>query len=143
MTIFFNCSKNEFDVNDFNDDSSITTLNGTWKVISFEDFKSNELEIKTSENSWDYDIIISFNDSINPHKIYGRITTNSVNGEFEYVGERKFLIDRMGTTFVGEPEWGEKFRNAISDGAFKINSERLRIYYNNKRKSVTLLKESF
>lgn len=137
------CSRDEFDINDFRDDTSIQTIRGTWKVISFEDFRSDKVEFKTEENSWGYDIIVTFDDSVSPHEVWGRNTTNSINGEFEHVGDRQFQILRLGTTFVNQPEWGDKFSAAITDEhvRFKINSEHLRIYYDNNKKSLTLTKE--
>jgi hypothetical protein len=137
------CSDNEFDVRDFFDDSSIITINGTWKVVSFENFNSDKVEFKTKENSWGYDINIAFKDTVSPHEFWGRNTTNSINGKFEYIGDRQFRILVLRTTFINEPEWGHKFSSAITDGivSFKINTEQLRIYYDNKRKSVTLTKE--
>jgi hypothetical protein len=137
------CSEDEFDVNDFRDDQSITTLNGTWKVISFEDFNSQKVEFKTQENSWGYDIIVTFNDTVDPNEFSGRNTTNSVFGEFDYIDRRQFKLRRLGTTFVGQPEWADDFGTAVLDGnvTYKINTGRLRIYYDNKQKSVTLVKK--
>lgn len=143
--IFFaqlRCSEDNFDIHSFRDDPSITTLNGTWKVISFEDFSSNKVEFKTQENSWGYDIIVAFNDTSDPKLFSGRVTTNTVEGEFEYVGPRQFKLNRYGTTFAGQPEWADEFGTAVLDEnvTFEINSDRLRIYYDNKSKSVTLAK---
>lgn len=137
------CSNDDIDISSFRDDSSITTLNGTWKVVSFEDFTANSVEYKTQENSWGKDIVVTFNDNLNPKLFSGTVTTNSVEGEFEYVGLRQFRLSRYGTTFVGQPIWADKFGTAMLDGdvPFKINTERLRIYYDNKTKSVTLTRE--
>ena len=137
------CSSDDVDIDSFKDDSSIMTLNGTWKVVSFEDFATNTTEFKTQENSWDKDIVVTFNDNLNPKLFSGKVTTNSVEGEFEYVGQRQFKLNRYGTTFVGQPVWADKFGTAVLDSnvTFKINSERLRFYYDNKTKSVTLTRE--
>ena len=136
------CSSDNIDINIFKDDSSLT-LDGTWKVLSFEDYSTNTTEFKTQENSWGLDIIVTFNDNLNPKLFSGKVTTNSVAGEFEYVGQRQFKLSRYGTTFVGQPIWADKFGTAVLDGdvSFKVNSEKLRIYYNNKTKSVTLTRE--
>jgi hypothetical protein len=138
-----NCSNEDVGINSFEDDSSITTLNGTWKVLSFEDISADAIEYKTQENSWDKDIVVTFNDNLNPKLVLGTVTTNSIEGEFEYIGPRQFRLSRYGTTFVGQPVWADKFGAAMVDGEipFKINQEKLRIYYDNKTKSVTLTKE--
>ncbi len=137
------CSEDDFDINSFRDDSSITTLNGTWKVLSFENFNDKKVEFKNQENSWGYDIIVTFDDTKNPNEFSGGNTTNSVFGEFDYVGSRQFKLHRLGTTYVGQPEWADKFSQAVLEGNvnFIINSARLRIYYDNRSKSVTLAKE--
>lgn len=53
------------------------------------------------------------------------------------------VVSDYGTTQVAQPAWADKFNQAIVDGEmdFKINSHRLRIYYGNKTKSVTLTKQ--
>jgi hypothetical protein len=137
------CSTEDLDIRTFNDDSSITTLNGTWKVVSFEDLTTNKTEFKTQDNSWGKDIIVTFNDNLNPKLFSGKVTTNSVEGEFDYVGTRQFKLSRYGSTFVGQPVWADKFGVAMTKGdvPFKINRDRLRIYYDNQTKSVTLTKD--
>jgi hypothetical protein len=137
------CSNEDFDINSFKDDPFITTLNGTWRVISFEDFSTNTVEYKTQENSWGKDIIVTFNDNLDPNLFSGKVTTNSVEGEFDYVGQRQFKLNRYGTTYAGQPEWADKFGIAVLDGnvTFIINRGGLRIYYDNKTKSVTLTKD--
>jgi|SRR5688572_6588834 len=137
------CSNDDFDIYSFKDDTSITTLNGTWKVSSFEDLSTGNVEHKTQENSWDMDIIVTFDDTKNPKEISGTNISNSIRGEFDYVGQRELRVDNLLTTFVGQPNWADKFTEAILDGdlTFKINRSELRFYYDNKTKSVTLIKE--
>lgn len=137
------CSNEDFDINSFNDDSSITTLNGTWKVLSFENYTNNSREFKNQENSRGLDIIINIDDTKNPNALSGTNTTNTVFGEFEYIGARKFKMTDYGTTEVAQPVWADKFNQAIVDGEvnFKINVMGLRIYYDNETKSVTLTRE--
>jgi len=136
------CSDDDFDSNNFRDDTSITTLNGKWKVVSFEDFTKKTTESKNQENSWGMDIIISFNDTVDPKLFSGRVTTNSVTGEFVYVDKRQFKLLSYASTLVGQPEWADKFGIAVrGDVTYEISDDRLRIYYDNKTKSVTLIKE--
>jgi hypothetical protein len=119
------------------------SLNGTWKVVSFENLSDETVEFKNRENSWNMDITVSFDDSKNPNQITGMVTTNSVFGEFDYVGARQFKVLKLASTFVGQPEWADKFSLAISDGdvSYIINETQLRIYYDNKTKSVTLARQ--
>ncbi len=137
------CSNDDFDINSFQDDPSITSLNGKWKVISFEDFVENKVEYKNQENSRGLGIIVTFDDTKNPNELSGTNTTNDVIGKFEYTGSRKFKVQNYSTTQVGQPAWADKFNQAILDGevSLRINATGLRIYYYNKTKSVTLKKE--
>ena len=133
----WSCSDDDFD------DASITTLNGTWKVASFEDATTGKVEHKTQENSWGYDIVVSFDDTTDPKIFSGTVTTNSVTGEFDYVGTRQFKLLRYGSTMIGQPAWADKFGSAVlgENVTFKINNKQLRIYYDNHTKSVTLVRE--
>jgi hypothetical protein len=136
------CHDESSDIHYFADDPSITTLNGTWKVISFEDFTTNTVEYQTEENSWNKDIIVTFNDALIPKQLSGEVTTNSVQGEFEYVGPRQFKLNKYQSTYVGQPVWADKFGTAVTGNVpFKINSNSLRIYCSANSKSVTLSKE--
>jgi len=134
------CLEDSFDVNGFRDDPSVASLNGKWKVISFEDYSKRTVEFKTQDNSWNGDICVTFDDTVDPKWFAGGIITNHVFGEFDYLGDRHFRLRRLGTTFVGEPAWGDKFRKAVCGERvkFKINAQRLRLYFDNNRQSVTL-----
>ena len=123
----------------------IQSLNGTWKVISFEDLSTQEILLQTQENSWGYDIVITFDDTKDPGKIFGKNTTNSVSGEFEYTSETTFKLNGLNSTKIGQPEWGNKFSAAIFNDNnavdFEIDNSKLKIYYKNKSNSVTLVKQ--
>ena len=98
---------------------------------------------RTQEDSRGLDIIIKFDDTKDPNELSGTNTTNTVFGEFEYFGTRKFKVNNYGTTEVAQPVWADKFNQAIIDGEvnFKINVTGLRIYYDNDAKSVTLTRD--
>jgi hypothetical protein len=138
------CSENELnDGNSFIDNKTIQTVNGTWKLISFEDLMTDKVEFKSETNSWGRDIIITFDDTINPHNVSGINTTNSIKGEFEYISYRHINVQNLYTTKVGQPDWGNKFVDAILSGNldFKISNDQLRVYYNNKMSSMTFDKQ--
>lgn len=130
----------------FDDDPSITTLNGVWKVYCFENLDSHAVEFKTHENSRGEDIIVEFDDTRVPYGFGGTNTTNSFNGTFAYVGSREFKLGGIITTLVGQPEWGDEFSRFMRYAQdrkvpFEISSDMLRIYYQYNRKTVTLVKE--
>jgi hypothetical protein len=137
------CSDDGLDPNDFVDDASIQTLNGTWKVESFEDYETGQVEYQTQANSSGYDIVITFDDTKDPKVFGGQVTTNGVAGEFEYIGERGLDVLSYASTFINQPEWGDKFGAAFGDDdiSFRINSQRLRILYDGRKKGVTLSKQ--
>ena len=135
------CSEEAF--MSFHEPSSITTLNGTWKVISFENYIDNSQEFKNQENSLGYDIIVKFDDTKNPNELSGTNTTNAFSGDFEYTGTGKMKFNYYLTTKVVQPAWADKFDQVIIGGevSFLIDATALRIYYDNKTKSVTLTRE--
>lgn len=137
------CSSDKLEINTFEDNATITTLNGTWKVLSFENYSSNTREFKTQENSRGYDIIIKFDDTKNPKELSGSNTTNTIFGKFDYSTTRKFKVTELGRTQVTQPRWADEFSKAILDNdiSFKINLSGLRVYYENKAKSVTFTRQ--
>ncbi len=143
LVVLLSCSDEQLDVNSFVDDQSITSLNGQWKVFSFEDYTNNKREFKTQANSRGLDIIVSFDESKSPNTVSGKNTTNTIEAEFEYKGARKIKISNYTSTLVAQPVWADQFNGAILDGevTYKINAANLRIYYSNHTKSVTLKRE--
>ena len=61
-------------------------------------------------------LIVTFDDTKDPNEFSGRNTTNSLFGEFDYVGSRQFKLYSLGTTNVGQPEWADKFSQAVLEG---------------------------
>ena len=137
------CSNNETDINSLKDGSSLTTLSGTWKVISFADYNLNSVEVKDQENSWGLDIIVTFDDSSSPDVLSGKNTTNTITGDFNYTGIRKFRVNQLSTTKVAQPIWANKFSQAIldTDINYFISDSELIIYYDNNTKSMTMKRE--
>lgn len=139
----FGCSKEDSFLTPVVDDPSIATANGTWKVISYEDHVAERTEIRTKENSWEKEILITFDDNVSPPSIIGVNTTNTFRGEFEYAGPRKFKIDKYVSTYVNEPKWGQMFTSAVVNGdfTFGVNAQKMRIYYAGGAKSITMEKQ--
>ena len=137
------CSYHDVSLTSFADGPSITSLNGTWKVVSFENYSNNSVEYKNQTNSWGYDIVVTFDDTKSPKQFSGKNITNDIFGEFEYVTRRQFKLLRLGTTEVGQPSWADNFSHAVSDNGnrFIINPTRLRVFFDNNSKSVSLEKQ--
>jgi hypothetical protein len=128
------CDKDRINEN-FQDDTSIQNINGTWKVVSYEDFEKASVTVKNDVDSWNgMDVILTFaNDSL-----YGQCTTNSISGNYTLAG-RYINIDSYGGTKIGQPVWGNMFTDIVYlIRSFEINEHQLRFYYDNSEKSVTL-----
>ena len=130
---FFSCTYDSFD----------NSLKGSWTVFSFEKLKTGTIEFKTQENSWDKDIKIKFDDTVNPKTISGTNITNQIFGEISLSGQNQFKVSNLGSTEVNQPRWADEFIVAILDQnlTFKITNDRLVIFYDNKAKSVTLKRD--
>lgn len=111
------------------DDMSVTSLNGTWRLVAYEDYRRGGIITQTEENSWGRDVAITFDDTTDPFSISGQNTTNSVFGSFSYTGRRSIKVPALGSTKVGQPEWGNLFNRLVRDDlTFRINSSYLKIY---------------
>lgn len=125
------------------DDTYNNSLNGSWKVFSFQNVTTGTIEFKTQENSWNKEIKVKFDDTVNPKTISGINITNQIFGEFSYVGQNQVKVSNLGSTEANQPRWADEFLVAMLDQnlTFKITHDRLVMYYNNKTKSVTLRRD--
>ena len=125
------------------DDPSISTINGTWRVIAYNEFDTKKVIEKDSTNSWGLDVIITFDDSGDPAKVSGSVTTNRVMGSFKYINDRSFKTNGLASTFVAQPEWADRFVDLFSESdlRFEVNQKRLRIFNDQKQLSALLEKE--
>jgi hypothetical protein len=116
------------------------SINGTWVVISFQNLITGVTEFKTQENSWNKDIIVTFDDSKTPKTISGTNISNEIFGEFIYINQDQFKVTKLGSTYVNQPRWADEFLKAIADQSltFKVVGDRLVINYDNASKNVTL-----
>ena len=111
------------------DDASVLSLNGTWRLVAYEDYRQNEIITKTEENSWGRDVVITFDDTTDPFGINGQNTTNSVFCSFDYTERRSIRVPALGSTYVNQPEWGNLFNRLMRDElTFQINTSYLKIY---------------
>jgi hypothetical protein len=122
-------------------------LNGNWKVISFDDNISMTRVFKTSENTWpEYnngENTICFNKTNQATgDISGKNVTNTFNGLYEISTENKITVKDVGWTKINEPEWGRLFHTISSAEEYEITGSILRIFYNQKKNSITFIKTS-
>ena len=126
----------------FIDDSTITNINGTWKVFSYEDYINDSVTLGSDVPHWlipcNQEVVITFlDDSISGHN-----TSNEVFGNY-VLQKRNIKVIGYGGTKVGQPIWGNMFEDVIYKiDSFAINNLKLRFYYNNSKNSLTLEKSN-
>jgi heat shock protein HslJ len=135
--VTLSCEKDRINEN-FRDDPSILTINGKWKVVSYEDFEKGSIIVKNDVDSWNgMDVILTFADST----FYGQNTTNIISGKYSLAG-RYIDIISYGSTKIAQPAWGNMFSDIVySVRSFEINEHQLRFFYNDSEKSVTLTRD--
>jgi len=132
-------------VNACDKDEDIITydLTGNWKVISFEDYESSTIITKTEDNTWTQfnngDITVSFDKTgLTSGIISGRNVTNSFSGDYTVDSKGAISINNVIWTEISEPEWGRLFHSIVNADTFEPRNGSLRIFYNNKKNSITL-----
>jgi hypothetical protein len=128
------------------DDKNITTIAGTWKVISYDDFTSNTQIKKDTNNTWtnfnNGDVIVTFTDTLPLGRIHGRTVTNEVFGNYTLLGPRTINVENFGGTLINQPDWADFFwENIKKSEEYSVNNTHLRIFYNSKKNSITFEKE--
>ena len=143
ITFLVSCKEDDLVDLKIQDDLSISIINGTWRVTAYNELDTKKIITKDSSNSWGFDVIVTFDDSVDPAEITGRNTTNSITGKFAYTGNRSFRIPGLVSTRVGQPEWGNKFIELVSgsDLEFEVNESQLRIFNEQKQLSALFEKE--
>jgi hypothetical protein len=128
------CDKDRIE-EDFQDNTAIQNIDGRWKVVSYEDYKTSSITVKTDVDSWNgMDVILTFSRD----SLWGYCTSNSMSGKYSITGRNIHIISYYGTK-VGQPEWGNMFSRVIYDiESFEINEHKLRFFYDDSEKSVTL-----
>lgn len=124
---------------------SAASLNGNWKVISYNNHISNSTITKNSTNTWnDFnngDITINFNSSRSDEGSFsGTNVTNKFSGKFSLNSSNKISIKDFISTEMNEPEWATLFHQVYTAESFFINDNTLTIYYNQNNNSVSLEK---
>lgn len=127
---------------DFQDDPSITSIEGNWKLIQIFD-ADGEIITKTEDNSWGYDVAFTIDDNGDPFEIYGKNTTNQIFGGFDYLEGRAVQVYAIGTTYVNQPEWGNKFSKVFYSAklTYSVNSDWLRL--RNEEEGMEILLERY
>ena len=128
-----------------NEDSGTAEIEGTWKVISFEDYANDSVIYKTNDNTWTQynqgDNTISFvlNASTNGG-LSGVNVTNTFSGDFLIDEAGHIYITNVEWTKINEPYWAALMRNIEDAESFEIEDGILIIFYNAGQNSITLEK---
>lgn len=123
--------------------SGLVNLEGTWKAVSFEDYEANTVTYPNTENSFDLDIVITFDADARPHNLSGRNTTNDFYGNFEYLSGNQVKVSYFSTSKVGQPALANEFYRAMLGEILTVSIEdlRLKLFYEDGRRSVTLIRQ--
>ena len=145
LTVIWSCGKDDL-IQSIFDDESISTVGGTWKVISYDDFTNGIQIFKDSTNTWDHfnngDVTVTFEDIIPTGHLNGVNVTNHVSGAYFLSHPRKITIELHITTFAAQPEWANLFSENITKAEmYSVNQTQLRIFYNDEKNSITFEKE--
>ncbi|HNL82237.1 MAG TPA: hypothetical protein PKG56_02495 [Chitinophagaceae bacterium] len=115
-----------------NKDNTTTTsdsLNGKWKLVKYYNLTTGTIESEPSNIS--RSIILELSDNRIQGNISGHTVTNSVSGEYELLKDNKKKTLSFGGTKIGEPNWGDKFWDAIhATSSYERQSDKLYIYFN-------------
>ena len=138
------CERENF-IPTIKDDKEITTIAGTWKVVSYDDFAHNTQITKDADNTWlqinNGDVIMTFMDTLGTKEIEGVTVTNYVSGSYTITAPRKIKVLNFNGTYIDQPEWADLFWEKIEESdEFSVSNTHLRIFYNAKRNSITFEK---
>ena len=84
--------------------SDTPTLTGTWKLEAY--LTSGILESKPA--NVDKDVIFTLKDDEKTGTIAGNTFVNTVEGNYDLLGDCRIRVKSFGGTKVGEPAWSEK-----------------------------------
>ncbi len=145
LTVICGCAK-EKSIQTINDDKNITTIAGTWKVVSYDDLTNNTQITKDTSNTWtnfnNGDVTITFQDTLATGLIHGQTVTNGVSGNYILSNPRKIMIENFMGTEINQPVWANLFsENFPKSEEYSVNNTQLRIFYNSNMNSITFEKK--
>ena len=132
------------------DNLAIQTVYGTWKLISREDYRTNQAFYKDFSDAQGYcnglrscDILLMFYKIDATDSITGHTINIEVFGSFSFDQQtRTFHTLEFGGTKMGEPHWADNVWNYIYlIESYAVNEHYLRLYFNNKHQSLTFRKQ--
>lgn len=105
------------------------SLIGKWKLVKYHHLANGTNESEPSNIS--RSIVMEFIDNGVNGTMNGVTVINSVQGEYEILEAGKMRTVSFGGSKIGEPDWGNKFWDAIhAASSFKRQENRLFIYFN-------------
>jgi hypothetical protein len=122
------------------DNTTTDTLNGKWKLVKYHNLTTGTSESEPSSIS--RSIIIEFSDNRIKGNMNGHTVTNTVGGEYELLQDNKMKTLSFGGTKVGEPNWGDKFWDAIhAASSYRRQSDKLFIHFNAETEKMEFKKQ--
>jgi len=145
LTVICGCEK-EKSIKAIADDKNITTIAGTWKVVSYDDLVNNTQITKDTNNTWprfhNGDVIVTFQDTLDTGLIDGITVVNEVSGNYILSNPRKISVVNFMGTLINQPDWADLFwENLPKSEEYSVNKTQLRIFYNSNKNSITFEKK--
>lgn len=123
-----------------NSPSTTGTLSGKWKLVKYHNLMTGTHEAEPS-NIY-RSIIIEFFDNTIRGNMNGHTVTNTVGGEYELLQDNKMKTLSFGGTKMGEPNWGNKFWDAMhAASSYKRQNDRLYIHFNADTEKMEFMQE--
>ena len=115
-----------------------TSLNGIWKLMSYEDFASGKIETEAADVK--RSVVITFQDDGKDGTMKGHTVSNRVTGDYRIPEPGKLDVLSFGGTKVGERGLGKRFWKAISAASsFAFEGGDLVIYFNDDTEKMTFV----
>jgi hypothetical protein len=145
------CTKNTSKgIQPVEDDLSLKTPFGTWRLVSREEFSTGNVFYKEPSDVNRYcqgsrrcDIILTFSGVDSTGAIVGHTITNEMSGAFSFnATSRRFTTLGFGGTKLGEPRWSHAvWDNMYKIESFSVNKQYLRLYFDSKKQSLTFARD--
>jgi hypothetical protein len=138
LVVILSCNKDS--IPDFNDDPAVENVYGTWRLVSRENYTTNQVFYKPSSvqsyctTTRPCDVIFTLSKGTSKDILDGHTIVNSVSGAFTFDPvTKKFNVSSFGGTKIGEPDWSDNvWDNMYSIETYKVNSTQLRLYFGNE-----------
>lgn len=144
MALLGGCAKES--IREIGNDNSLRGPYGTWKLVSRENYATNQVFFPEPADINFYcskpsgcDVVLTLSPGSPSGVISGHTITNEISGSFTAdPALKQITILSFGGTKLGEPQWSKYVWDNIHDvGRYSVNRTSLRLYLNSKPESLS------